>query len=384
MVTLNLIKSMTRQQFKDKLGYTKSVILLNSPFIGTLLFSVPIIETKDGYIGAYLDGKKIKIHESITDSLDRKGFAAMITKLLFHMIFFHVKRIKESEDKGKFAYAANQATNSVIDTELGCDLSDYISLKDEIFEYKHDFKCKSADEIYNELEGNYSEGQSEFVLFLLNSNDMDKEELDEFKNDLMKSYNLNKNFGDIPASIQQVIDLLKETKVDWKRVLKQNIQKQFIDYTYNEPDRRFLRSKIVLPTITGEKFKILVGVDLSGSIDKTQSDAFLTDIYNLLKVFTGIEIILMTFDTQAYNVKTIKSRKELLNYEMLGGGGTDCYEVLKYANENKNKIDYTVIFTDGYLEFHEEFKKTKNLYWLLYNSDVKPTYGKYFKYQLNK
>lgn len=369
-----------RQQFKEKLNYTKSVILLNSPFIGTLLFSVPIVETDKGYEGVYLVGKKIKIHEKLVDQLDRMDFTALITKFIFHLIFLHINRMKNTNNRTKFAVSASQAINSLLDSELGSELSSYISLKNERFNYENDFKGKSAEQIYELLGDCISDSMLLQSMDLIHSELMTKDESDSFQNDILRSHDLNKNFGNIPASIEILIEQLRKPKVNWKRILKQNIQKQFIDYSYNEPDRRFLGNNIILPTITGEKFKVLIGVDLSGSINKEQSDSFLSDIYNLLNVFNGIEIILMTFDTQAYNVKLIKSRKDLFNYEMLGGGGTDCYEVLKYANDNKNKIDYTLIFTDGYLEFHKEFKKTKNLYWLIYDSDVIPDYGKHFVY----
>jgi len=80
----------------------------------------------------------------------------------------------------------------------------------------------------------------------------------------------------------------------------------------------------------------------------------------LMKNINKMDIV--TCDTEINNVEKIKSKKDLqrlFEKNIKGGGGTDMNPLVEHAD--KNKYDYFILLTDGYLfdDLKPQKSKTK-------------------------
>jgi predicted metal-dependent peptidase len=68
------------------------------------------------------------------------------------------------------------------------------------------------------------------------------------------------------------------------------------------------------------------------------------------KVYQDYEITIGQFDTSVYNVEKFTSDdgRDLSDYEIVGGGGTDFDAVYKYMEDEGLEPDQMIMFTDGY------------------------------------
>jgi predicted metal-dependent peptidase len=127
----------------------------------------------------------------------------------------------------------------------------------------------------------------------------------------------------------------------------------------------------------GEHVKFAVGVDTSGSISNDDLQTFLSEIYSMFKQYNSIELYLLSFDAEICNDKVIYNESELMDFQFLGGGGTDFRPVFKrLEEENYNGL---VMFSDGYGTFPEE--TDINTLWIM-TSDVIAPIGETIKFEL--
>jgi predicted metal-dependent peptidase len=91
--------------------------------------------------------------------------------------------------------------------------------------------------------------------------------------------------------------------------------------------------------------KLLVGVDVSGSITDKQLSVFYSAINRFFKY--GVEFI----DVQQFDVdlqgKPVPMAKARRNIDIIGRGGTSFEPVIEYFAENVSQYDGLIIFTDG-------------------------------------
>jgi predicted metal-dependent peptidase len=94
--------------------------------------------------------------------------------------------------------------------------------------------------------------------------------------------------------------------------------------------------------------KLLVGVDVSGSITDKQLSAFYSAINRFFKY--GVEFIdVQQFDA-ALQGKPLPMAKARRNIDIIGRGGTSFKPVIEYFATNVSQYDGLIIFTDGCAE----------------------------------
>jgi predicted metal-dependent peptidase len=99
-----------------------------------------------------------------------------------------------------------------------------------------------------------------------------------------------------------------------------------------------------------ETIDICVSIDMSGSITDEMGMDFLGEIKNIMDEFKDFKIKLWCFDTSVYNEEDFDSLngKDLLEYRLQGGGGTDFMANWEYMEENNIVPKKLIMFTDGY------------------------------------
>ena len=134
-----------------------------------------------------------------------------------------------------------------------------------------------------------------------------------------------------------------------------------------------------------ETINIEVTVDMSGSISTEMARDCLSEIYGITQQYNNFTIGVSTFDTKLYNRQEFTSENidELLEYEPLGGGGTDFYAFWNYYKNHNIEPKLLIVFTDLECSDHGPSNYCDTL-WLVNNpwsKDIKPQFGTWIRYE---
>ena len=158
--------------------------------------------------------------------------------------------------------------------------------------------------------------------------------------------------GKVPAEIERMIKELTEPKMNWREILRQQIQSTIKnDYTYIRPSRKGWHTGAVLPGINyDETIDICIGIDMSGSIGNEQGADFLGEVQGIMSEYQDYNIKVWCFDTKVYNEQdfTADNGMDLNQYQLMGGGGTDFNANWEYMKEQDIVPKRFIMFTDGY------------------------------------
>ncbi|MEN6411685.1 MAG: VWA-like domain-containing protein [Veillonellales bacterium] len=153
--------------------------------------------------------------------------------------------------------------------------------------------------------------------------------------------------GNIPNYLDSMIAALKNSKAElpWNLYLKRlmgaietNQKKTVTRRNRRQPDRLDLRGQL-----RSHKAKILVALDISGSITDEEFNQAVKEVFGIVKN-SDHEITIIECDSEirrVYKVNTVKDVRDRMNER----GGTKFAPVFEYAN--RNKINLLVYFTDG-------------------------------------
>jgi predicted metal-dependent peptidase len=158
--------------------------------------------------------------------------------------------------------------------------------------------------------------------------------------------------GRVPAGIQRMIKDLTEPKMNWRELVRQEIQSIVRnDYSFTRPSRKGWQSGAVLPGMIPETtIDVAIALDMSGSIGEEDATTFLGEVKGIMDQYQDFKINLWCFDTEIYNHKEIThdNNDDLLNYEPQGGGGTDFEANWNFMKEQGIAPKKLIMFTDGY------------------------------------
>lgn len=175
------------------------------------------------------------------------------------------------------------------------------------------------------------------------SSDIDEKTLKEFTENVIN----NSQKGTIPSYLESMISSLKNSKgeLPWNLYLKRlmgtvesNKKKTITRRSRRQPDRLDLRGQL-----RSHKAKIVVALDISGSISDEEFNQAIKEVLNIVKNYNH-EITIIECDSEirrVYNVKSVKDIKDRINIR----GNTKFTPVFEYANHNK--VNLLVYFTDG-------------------------------------
>jgi predicted metal-dependent peptidase len=346
----------------DKIIVARVGLLLRHPFFGNLATRMGIKEADDWLPTAATDGRNIYFNRTFFTPLSTKQVEFVIAHEILHAVFDHMGR-REGRDPKIFNIACDYAVNGQIVRDR---IGDHNLPDIKIF---HDTKYygMSAEQIYDDIYEKYDDEQLAALGQLLDEHldpngegkdgqpQYSKDELkkirDEMREAVMQAAQAA-GAGNVPASIARMIKDLTEPKMNWREILRQQIQSTIKnDYTFMRPNRKGWHMSAILPgTNYDETIDICVAIDMSGSIGDEQAKDFLTEIKGIMEEYKDFKIKLWCFDTQVYNEQDFDgySMDTFVDYEPMGGGGTDFdvnYEYMKEHNITPKKF---IMFTDGY------------------------------------
>jgi predicted metal-dependent peptidase len=152
-------------------------------------------------------------------------------------------------------------------------------------------------------------------------------------------------WGSLPNNLVEQIIASTKARVDYRKILagfRASILSQARKLTRMRPNRRSgfdaMGSRYDFTT------KMIIGVDVSGSIQKKDLQNFYTTINNFFKY--GIQQIdVVQFDTALGDITTLDKASE--NIKITGRGGTNFQPFIDFVAKH-HEYDGAIIYTDGY------------------------------------
>ena len=177
---------------------------------------------------------------------------------------------------------------------------------------------------------------------------------------------------------------METEKIDWKSALRNFVETEVTDYSFNPPDKRYSSSDYLLPDFNDTEEKatgIFFFIDVSGSMSDEQVTECKAELRSCIKQYNGkVEGYLGYFDYEVSNLKSFDDEESMDEIESLGGGGTSFVNIFKYLDEHDDEYEVekkkVIIMTDGFATFpEEETLNVDEVLWIINNDEVTPPFG---------
>ena len=362
-----------RAEVLDRTIVARVGLLLRHPFFGNMATRLIIKEASDWCPTAATDGRHLFYSVPFFAKMTNKEIEFVIAHEILHCVFDHMTR-REDRDPQIHNIAADYiVNNTLVRDRIGDkpkDIPIFQDFKydgwtseavyDDIFE-KYDQEeleqlGKLLDEHVDWEKGNSPQpGQTKGKAPSANKPSYSKEELakirDEIKENMMSAAQAA-GAGNTPGEVQRMIKELTEPKMNWRELLRQQIESTIRnDFTFSRPSRKGWHTGAVLPGMNFmDTVDLCIAIDMSGSIGDSQANDFLSEVQGIMDEYQDYKIKLWCFDTEVYNEQDFSadSASDLREYKVIGGGGTDFMKNWTYMKEHDIVPKKFIMFTDGY------------------------------------
>ena len=380
----------------DKIIVARVGLLLRHPFFGNMATRLKIEECTDWCMTAATDGRTIFFNRDFFTPLTVKQIEFVIAHEILHNVFDHLSRT-EGRDRRIFNAAADYCVNGQL-------VRDRIGEAPPEIKIFHDPKYYnwSAEQVYDDIFEKHDEESLAALGQLLDDHvdwgDKDgkgnrpsysKEELKQIRDEIREATMQAAQAagaGNTPASIQRMIKELTEPKMNWREILRQQIQSTIKhDFSFMRPNRKGWHMNAILP---GQQYRetidICIAIDMSGSIGDEQAKDFLSEIKGIMQEYQDFKIKVWCFDTKVYNEQDYDgySMDEFDEYEPMGGGGTEFDVNWEYMKENDISPKKFIMFTDGYPYGSWGDENYCDTVFIIHGNDtIVPPWGEYAYYE---
>ena len=365
---------------EEKLTTARVGLLLKTPFFGNMATRMKIINADEWCQTAATDGRNFYYNTEFVKKLSTKKLEFLFAHEIGHCVFDHFGRAGSrnrqlcniSQDYAINQILADEKIGEVIDEVPICLDSQYRGLAweeiyDKLYE-KADIREISLEELMKELGETLDEHINSDGAQSKDGKDKEqdgdtrgkapvltKEEKQKIKDEIKEAMIQSAaaaGAGKTPGAIQRLIKDLTEAKMNWREILRMNIQSIIRnDYSFTRPSRKGWGTGAILPgLVNDETIDIAIAVDMSGSIGMDDAKVFFSEIKGIMDQYADFSIKVWCFDTDIYNYAefTQDNVEELLDYEPKGGGGTEFVVNWTFMKENAIEPKKFVMFTDGY------------------------------------
>jgi len=361
-----------RKEVVDRIITARIGLLLRHPFFGNMATRLRIQAADDWLPTAAVDGRNLFFNTQFFNAMNNKEIEFVIAHEILHCVFDHLSR---REDRNPILH--NIASDYIVNNLL---VRDRIGEKPKVVDCYQDFKYTdwTSEAVYDDLFKKTKEeleklGEllDEHIDWEGDGDDEDgdgkekdgkgkrpkysKEELRKIRDEIkegMISAAQSAGAGNVPGEIKRMIKELTEPKMNWRQLLRQQIQSTIRnDYTFARPSRKGWHTGAILPGMNfDETIDVAISLDMSGSIGDAQAKDFLGEIKGIMDEYKDYKIKLWCFDTKVYNEQDFSADggDSLADYDIMGGGGTDFMANWKYMRDHDIQPKKFIMFTDGY------------------------------------
>jgi len=370
-----------RVEVMDRIITARIGLLLRHPFFGNMATRLRIIAADEWLGTAAVDGRNLYYNTQFFNAMNNKEIEFVVAHEILHMVFDHMGR-RDDRDPMIYNISADYIVNNTL-------VRDRIGTIPSIVQCYQDFKYEgwTSEEVYDDVYEKAKEMGEEYLKQLgemldehLDSEDdgegvsdgevgkdvngnatskskpkYSKEEVKQIKDEIkenMISAAQSAGAGNVPGAVARMIKELTEPKMNWREIIRQSVQSSIrSDYTFSRPSRKGQMSGAILPSMDfQDTIDVAVCIDMSGSIGEVQGKDFLGEVKGIMDEFPDYNIKVWCFDTDVYNEEDFAANdgKDLLDYELMGGGGTDFMANWTYMKDQDYVPKKLIMFTDGY------------------------------------
>jgi len=346
--------------YTEKISKAKAKLLVDYPFFGALASKVEIVQNDD--IEAF-KSQESKLQYSalfIADaSIEELEF--VLANSAMHASLGHDNRknkrsgwlwqlatdyaindmLVESGLKRPYQAHYNKRYEGLYAEEIYAQLKDDLLREDDGLEYE----AEDLDDVNSE-DNRLEESR------LDSSFDTNETSTQQILNDqLFEEFALSeiqkeKEDARFPDAIKRFFDLSYASKINWTEELYEAINKYARDdFVMIPPNKKYLHLGIYLPSPTSETFRLVIGIDSSGSIDDALLSEFLSEVNYLMLSISKYEIDLIVCDDKVRSHTTFYTG-DTLDVELKGGSGTDFRPLFRYVDTHLPHTHLLLYFSD--------------------------------------
>lgn len=189
--------------------------------------------------------------------------------------------------------------------------------------------------------------------------------------------------GRMAAGLARMFKQLLEPEVDWKEHIRTLINRMqgTGGYNWQEPDEWWTPHDFFSPKSSGHGAGwIVVWGDTSGSMGDKEIAAYIAELGGILEDVNPARLTVLWCDAEISHIDELDEASDLASLEPKGGGGTSVQPIFDWINDNHEKPDLFIGFTDGYVGFPEN--PSWPVIWASTTKDVEYPYGEVVR--LNK
>ena len=365
--------SQEKAKVLDKLITARVGLLLKHPFFGNMATRLQLIDGSDWCSTLATDGRNFYYNIGFVDKLTPREAEFGFAHEVLHNVFDHMGRRNEREPQLS-NIAADYAVNQILKDEKIGDVPSKIKIFQD-----NKYRGKAYEEIYDDLldkvqyidinslgelldehldgegdgEGEGKDGDQEGKgkgRPKLSAEEK-KKIRDEIK-EAMVSAASAAGAGRVPAGIARLIKDFTEPKMDWRELLRMQIQSIIkSNFSFSRPNRKSMHSGAILPGMMNEEtIDVCASIDMSGSITDEMAKDFLSEVKGIMDEYKDFKLKLWCFDTDVYNFAefTGDNADDIMDYEPKGGGGTDFDVNYTFMKDEGIEPKKFIMFTDGY------------------------------------
>lgn len=350
---------------EERITQSRVRLLLSKPWFGQLAIRLKI-EEDNTMPTAATDGRRFYFNREFVDRLDDPELDFLVGHEVLHCVFDHIGARGDRNHRVYNAAADFNINMTLVEQGVGKIIGpNKLNGGEPCLDWK--YRGMNSYEIYDELIKDNPDALSmDFhIEFDDGTGDGDKEgkagrrysELseaerkqlaDEIKQAVIQATQNSGN--DCPESVKRLVSELTAPKLDWRDILRVNLESSLkSDFTFMRPSKR--SNEVIFPGMNkAEALKAFIALDMSGSIGETLARDMLSETQGIMQQYNDYEIHVICFDTDVYNydVFTSDDGRDISEYELAGGGGTEFDVVFKYLEDNDITPDQLIMFTDGY------------------------------------
>ena len=361
-----------KSKIVEKLVTARIGLLLRHPFFGNLATRMKLIDASDWCATLATDGRNFYYNNDFVNKLKPKEAEFGFAHEVLHNVFDHMGR-RDHRDPTLSNIAADYAVNQILKDERIGEVPSWIKIfqdnkyrgmsyeqiYDDLYDKAEKIDIGSLGELLDEhLDGEDGEGDQD--------GDGDEKEgkgrprltaeekkqiRDEIKEAMVAAAQAA-GAGRVPGAVARMIQTFTEPKMDWRQMLRMNIQSILkSNFSFSRPNRKSQHCGAVLPGMMNEEtIDVSVAIDMSGSISDAMARDFIGEVKGIMDEYKDFKLDLWCFDTDIYGYKqfTGDTADELMEYECKGGGGTDFDANWRFMKDNDINPKRFIMFTDGY------------------------------------
>ena len=361
----------------EKLITARIGLLLRHPFFGNLATRLKLVDATDWLGTLATDGRHFYYNNDFVNKLTPKEAEFGFAHEVLHNVFDHMGR-RDHRDPNLSNIAADYAVNQILVDERIGEVPDWIKIFQD-----NKYRGWSYEEIYEDIEkkaikidlstlgelldehldgegdGGESEGEDGEEVDGSGkgkgrpklTEEEKKQIRDEIK-EAMVAAAQSAGAGRVPAGVARMIQDFTEPKMDWRQMLRMNIQSILkSNFSFTRPNRKSQHCGAVLPGMMNEEtIDVSVAIDMSGSISDKMAKDFISEVKGIMDEYKDFKLDLWCFDTSIYAYKrfTGDTADEIMEYECAGGGGTDFEVNWQFMKDENIEPKRFIMFTDGY------------------------------------